>query len=345
MTSGGNSGSGSGGKGGVSLLGKVIIGSIPVLALSISFVQLWTGGELLCKLTWDWLKVDFFKCPDETKPANTPETKTDKTLPDTQTPQGPSTPTLTPEPITPSTETPNNPIKPTPIKPNPSNNTTKFDIGVLNGNQEYQDRVSYEIQEKYYFFRIDKNSNVKLYLDGVTSEVGMWLYVDTNGNGEIDNGEELASVSAYSSRSGIINQNLAADTYIVKVKFQRQNSDYNIQLVNQTSLTKNIGLLQENKIDKGFLNRDNRVQYYQFTLSETKNVRLSLSDVTSQVGMFLYADKNANGVINDNEQLGSVSAYSSRAGEIRQDLAPDNYFLVISKEQQNTEYTLNLFLQ
>jgi hypothetical protein len=343
MTSGGNSGSG--GNGGVPFMGKffmVLFGG-GVLAGLVGFVQLWTGDELLCKL--NGIKVYFLKCPDETKQKNETGTKAETKLPDAQTPQETPTPTPTPEPIPPSTKPPNNPTKQITIKPNPSNNTTKFEIGLLNGNQEYQDRVSYEIQEKYYFFSIDKNSNVKLYLDGVTSQVGMELYVDKNGNGEIDNDERLDSDSASSSQSGIINQNLWAYRYIVKVKFHNQNSDYNIQLVNQTSLTKNIGLLQENKIDKGFLNRDNRVQYYQFTLSETKNVRLSLSDVTSQVRMGLYVDTNPNGVIDDGERSDSVSADSSQAGEIRKDLAPDNYFIVISKEQQNTEYTLNLFLQ
>jgi len=343
MTSGGSSGSG--GNKGVPLLGKVIIGSIPVLALSISFVQLWTGDELLCKLTWDWLKVDFFKCPDETKPKNPPEPEIEKGLTDTETSQEKSPPTPPTEPIPTPTKTGNNPIKQTPVKSDTSNSNTKFSIGVLNGKKEYNDRVSYHIQEKYYFFSIDKNSNVKLYLDGVTSQVWMGLYVDTNGNGSIDNGERLDSVSANSSRSGGISQNLAKDPYIVKVKFQNQNSDYTIQLVNQTSLTENIGLLQDNKIYKGFLNRDNRFQYYQFNLSETKNVRLSLSDVTSQVWMGLYVDTNGNGLIEDSERLDSASANSSRAGEIRRDLASDNYFIVISKEQHNTEYTLNLFLQ
>ena len=200
MTSGGSSGSG--GNKGVPLLGKVIIGSIPVLALSISFVQLWTGDELLCKLTWDWLKVDFFKCPDETKPKNPPEPEIEKGLTDTETSQEKSPPTPPTEPIPTPTKTGNNPIKQTPVKSDTSNSNTKFSIGVLNGKKEYNDRVSYQIQEKYYFFSIDKNSNVKLYLDGVTSQVWMGLYVDTNGNGSIDNGERLDSVSANSSRSG-----------------------------------------------------------------------------------------------------------------------------------------------
>lgn len=343
MTSGGSSGSG--GNKGVPLLGKVIIGSIPVLALSISFVQLWTGDELLCKLTWDWLKVDFFKCPDETKPKNPPEPEIEKGLTDTETSQEKSPPTPPTEPIPTPTKTGNNPIKQTPVKSDTSNSNTKFSIGVLNGKKEYNDRVSYDIQEKYYFFSIDKNSNVKLYLDGVTSEVWMGLYVDTNRNDSIDNDERLDTARAYSSQSGRISQNLAADSYIVKVQFENKNSDYTIQLVNQTSLTENIGLLQDNKIYKGFLSRDNRVEHYQFNLSDTKNVRLSLSDVTSEVWMELYVDTNGNGVMDGSERLDSARAYSSQAGEIRRDLAPDNYFLVISKEQENTEYTLNLFLQ
>ena len=330
MTSGESSGSG--GNKGVPLIGvlfAVLFGGSGLFVGLATLGQWLTGNDLLCKL--NGIKVDFIKCPDQSNPQNTQVT---------------STPTPPTEPITTPRKTANNPIESTPVKNNPSNSTTKLDIGVLNGKKEYQDRVSYEIQEKYYFFSIDKTSNVKLYLDGVTSEVWMGLYVDTNGNGSIDNGEELMIAITDNTKSAIINKDLAANSYIVKVKFQNLSSDYTIQLVNQTSLTKNIGLLQDNKIYKGFLSRDNRVEHYQFNLSDTKNVRLSLSDVTSEVWMGLYVDTNGNGVMDGSERLDSARAYSSQAGEIRRDLAPDNYFLAISKEkQENTEYTLNLFLQ
>jgi hypothetical protein len=214
-------------------------------------------------------------------------------------------------------------------------------IEILN-TRVFTDRVSYNQQEKYYFFSLDSPSNVSLYLDKVTSEVSMGLAVDTNGNGVIDSNENLASDSAYSSRPGVISQTLGADKYIVVVKFRGGNSDYTLQLINKTNEAENVGILKGTRTFNGSMNPNNRVKYYKFSLSSLSNVNLYLDKVTNEVGMELYVDKNGNGVIDSNERLASDSAYSSRPGKISQALGADSYFVVIYEKRGNTDYTLNM---
>ncbi|HAZ42960.1 MAG TPA: hypothetical protein DDW76_16840 [Cyanobacteria bacterium UBA11369] len=217
-------------------------------------------------------------------------------------------------------------------------------IGVLRNTRVFSDRVTSDNQEKYYSFSLDQPSNISLYLDNVTSDVSMRLYVDTNGNGVIDSGESLDSSTAYSSSTGVIGRALGADNYIVVVRFRGRNSNYNLQLVNNTTSAVNVGILKGSRTFTGSMNRNNRVKYYRFRLNNDSNVNLSLDRVTSQVSMRLHVDTNGNGVIDSGESVDSATAYSSSSsGVIRRRLGADNYFVVIGQNRGNTNYRLTMF--
>ena len=221
-------------------------------------------------------------------------------------------------------------------------------IGILKESRIFSDRLTSKDQEKIYFFTINKKpSNVSLYLDQVTNQVGMWLYVDTNGNKIIDSGEQIDSASAYSNSTGTISKTLGPDNYIATVKFQGGNSDYNLQIVNNTNDATNIKSLQNRKTfsDTLSLNRKNRQKYYLFSLGSTSNVNIILDQVTNQVGMWLYVDTNGNGVIDSGEQVDSASAYSNSTGTIKRSLGADDYILVVQETGANTSYTVTMTSQ
>jgi hypothetical protein len=223
----------------------------------------------------------------------------------------------------------------------------KRNIGILKESLIFSDWLTSKDREKTYFFTLDKPSNVSLYLDNVTNELGMRLYVDTNGNKIIDSGEQIDSASAYSNSTGAISKTLGVDSYIVTVQFKGGNSDYTLQLVNNTNDAINVGSLQERKTfsDTVFLNRTNRKKYYLFSLMSPSNVNILLDRVTNEVGMWLYVDTNGNGVIDSGEQINSVSAYSNSAGTIKRSLGADNYILVVMEKGANTNYTVTLTSQ
>lgn len=221
-------------------------------------------------------------------------------------------------------------------------------IGILKESRIFSDRLTSKDQEKTYFFTIDKKpSNVSLYLDQVTNQVGMWLYVDTNGNKIIDSGEQIDSTSAYSNSTGTISRTLGPDNYIATVKFQGSNSDYNLQIVNNTNDATNVKSLQERKTfsDTLSLTRKNRQKYYLFSLESTSNVNIILDQVTNQVEMWLYVDTNGNGVIDPGEQIDSASAYINSAGTIQKNLGKDDYILQVRETGGNTKYTLTMTSQ
>lgn len=322
-------------------LGAVIIAIITIAANGV------VTPEVRC-----WLKLKSDVCSSEAgkkdndpSPLPTPNSSPPSTTPlpvevsptPTKEPSAETSPPTSPSPI--PTQEPAN-ISSTPVIE--ALNCNSSNIGVLKTTCSFNDRVSSSKQEQYYFFRLDSPSNVSLYLDKVTNQVKMSLYVDTNGNGVIDSNEGLESSYAYSSRPGVIKQTLGVDKYIVVVQFGGGNSDYNLQIINNTSEAVNVGLLKGHKAFSGFVGRTKREKYYRFNLSSTSNISLSLDKVINQVKMFLCVDTNGNGVIDNNECLDTAYAYSSRPAIIKKTLGADNYFVVVQQKGGNTEYNLTM---
>jgi len=353
-------GSSSGGSGGPSgstrriRIAAIVLGGIAgglVAAANVANIGTWlVGDSVLCKF-------GILKCsnPPEPRPVipTPPSTVSSSTSPESPkqdlipspSPTSTSSPVPeTPAPVSPSpTKTPDIDQKPV-VEPKKSSDPN---IGVLKESRIFSARLTSKDQEKSYFFTIDKPSNVSLYLDQVTNQVGMWLYVDTNGNGIIDYGEQIDSTSAYSTSTGTISRTLGPDSYIATVNFKGGNSDYNLQVVNHTNDAINLQSLQERKTfsHTGSLNRQNRQKYYLFSLQSTSKVNVVLDQVTNQVGMWLYVDTNGNGVIDYGEQIDSVYAYTTSTGTIKRNLGADNYIVVVQEKGGNTNYTVTMTSQ
>jgi hypothetical protein len=349
MSSGGN------GSGGVHW---VAIGAVvAVLGTITGFGVFLFGDTVLCKLKG--VDVGFLRCDNPSESKATTETPS---LPPKFPPSSePIKQDIIPSSSPISTSSPA-PETPTPVSPSPSPANTpetnqklveepqKFgdpNIGLLKERRTFQDRLTSKDNQKYYYFSIDKPSNVSLYLDNVTNEVGIWLYVDTNGNKVIDSGEQIDSASAYSNSTGTISKMLGADSYIATVLFKGGNTNYNFQIINNTNDAVKVGELPASKSfsETGSLNRQNRKKYYRFTLKSTSNVNISLDQVTNEVGMWLYVDTNGNGVIDSGEQVDSASAYSNSTGTIKRSLGADDYIVVVQEKGGNTNYTVTMTSQ
>ena len=338
--------SGGSGSGGSGIPLPVILGGIVVaLPIILTAVDVFLGNKLLCNLKG--VDVGFLKCGGEDTKVVTPAPPFPPKFP-------PSSEPVKPEPIPfsspTSTPSPTSEI-PATVSPSPTSESKKSsdpNIGILKESRIFSDRLTSKDQERTYFFTIkDKPSNVSLYLDNVSNQVGMWLYVDTNGNKIIDDGEQIGDAFAYSNSPGTISRTLGPDSYIANVKFKGGNSDYNLQIVNNTNDAINVKSLQDSKTfsDTGSLNRQNRQKYYSFNLKSTSNVNIILDQVTNQVGMWLYVDTNGNGVIDYGEQIDDSSASSNSAGTIKRNLGADNYILQVQEKGGNTNYTVTMTSQ
>jgi len=187
MTSNGNPGSKN------LLLGRIlsvflISGMVPVLALLVQSGQWLLGDTLLCKI--HGIKVIFLKCDSEMQAIN-PQ-KTDDSITNSIVLETPT-----------SNSTLNSELNGTEVltnKANSTDSTTEISQSnknlLLKDNFLFQERVDHQFQEKYYLFSLQNPSHVNLYLYGVTSQVWMGLYVDTNGNGLVDSNEYLADANA-----------------------------------------------------------------------------------------------------------------------------------------------------
>ena len=345
----------SGGSGGSPIPWKKIAGvSLLVVPIVIGTATFLFGDTVLCKLKG--VDVGFLRCNnDPNTKFVTPAPPFPPKFPPSPEPvkQDPipfSSPTSTPSPApeTPALVSPS-PTKTPEIEQKPVELTKSSDpnIGILKESRIFSDRLTSKDNQKYYYFSIDKPSNVSLYLDNVTNEVGIWLYVDTNGNKVIDSGEQIDSASAYSNSTGTISKMLGADSYIATVLFKGGNTNYNFQIINNTNDAVKVGELPASKSfsETGSLNRQNRKKYYRFTLKSTSNVNISLDQVTNEVGMWLYVDTNGNGVIDSGEQVDSASAYSNSTGTIKRSLGADDYIVVVQEKGGNTNYTVTMTSQ
>ncbi|MEG4841302.1 hypothetical protein [Microcoleus sp. B9-D4] len=349
MSSGSSGGSGGGG----GLNWKEVVAILGVITGILVFIF---GDKFLCNLKG--VNVGFLRCDNPSEPKAATETPAlppkfpPSSEPVKQDPIPFSSPTSTPSPAPPTpapvspspTKTPDIEQKPV-VEPKKSSDPN---IGILKESRIFSDRITSKDQERTYFFTIkDKPSNVSLYLDNVSNQVGMWLYVDTNGNKIIDYGEQIGDALADSNSPGTISRTLGPDSYIANVKFKGGNSDYNLQIVSNTNDAINVKSLQDSKTfsDTGSLNRQNRQKYYLFNLKSTSNVNIILDQVTNQVGMWLYVDTNGNGVIDYGEQRGDTLADSNSAGTIKRNLGADNYIVVVKEKGGNTNYTVTMTSQ
>jgi len=114
-----------------------------------------------------------------------------------------------------------------------ANNTRDglIDGGLLNGSRTFTDFVGRTDRRDFYHFVLGTPSDFKLTLNGTTATVKVSLFVDTNGNGQIDSGEFITDRTAYSGSSTSINQRLGADSYFVVVGTDASsNSNYTLNL-------------------------------------------------------------------------------------------------------------------
>ncbi|MCL1469380.1 pre-peptidase C-terminal domain-containing protein [Argonema antarcticum] len=114
-----------------------------------------------------------------------------------------------------------------------ANNTRDglIDGGLLNGSRTFNEFVGRTDRQDFYRFVLGSPSNFRLTLNGTTANVGVTLYVDTNGNGQIDSNEYVNDRTVGSGGTESFSRSLGADTYFVVVSTgSSSNSNYTLNL-------------------------------------------------------------------------------------------------------------------
>lgn len=111
------------------------------------------------------------------------------------------------------------------------NGNNSFNLGNLNGAQTFSGTVDSRNTIDRYRFSLTANSAVNLNLGGLSNDADLYLGRDTNGNGRIDSGEQIAvSDREFNFNEAIQQVALAAGDYIAEVRQYRGDTHYRLGL-------------------------------------------------------------------------------------------------------------------
>jgi hypothetical protein len=231
----------------------------------------------------------------------------------------------------PTTSVSSNPSTPTP-PPAPTINNGIL-INSVKGN------VSFQNEKERHYFTLGNPSNISLYLDEVENEAMITLYTD-NGNGLP--GNQITEATATLYRPVEIERILGSGKYIVEIKRRIEDTKYIITGINYTKKIKDLGSLgNEKKTDPSALSKDNRKQYYRFSIGNPGGVSLYLDQVQNETQITLYTD-NGNGL--PGNQITEATATRSQPGKIERNLGSGNYIVLLSKRGGDTSYSFSIKL-
>jgi hypothetical protein len=242
----------------------------------------------------------------------------------------------------------------------PSNvSTTAYDLGTLIAKATFRDFVGTSDRDDYYGFRVVDPINLNLNLSGLSDNATLKLFADTNDNGRVDSGEEIASVTGNASTPAVINKTLGAGYYHIDVLTESpaSNTLYTLAMSPSTIPSTNatdpgstqasafsLGILSGSRTVSDFVGSTDRLDFYSFVLNGNRNLNLSLNGTTDPAYAILYRDTNNNGQFDSTETLGVVSSSNNSLGTLTQNLEAGSYFVQVftNTTTANTSYNMTV---
>jgi hypothetical protein len=220
-------------------------------------------------------------------------------------------------------------------------------IGALAGRSSFSDSLSSTNKADLRKFTFSASGTFKATLSGLTATAYMQLIRDTNANGLVDSGETLAS-STPGTASQTITRTLSSGTYYVRVaESASASTNYALTLKsdyagNSLGSARNLGTLSAARSFKDFVGSDDTADFYKFTLSSTKPFTASLSGLAADANLQIIQDKNANGVIDSGETLGTSAKTGTASESLAKPLAAGTYYVRVYRGSGDTNYSLSL---
>ncbi|MFB2891922.1 pre-peptidase C-terminal domain-containing protein [Aerosakkonemataceae cyanobacterium BLCC-F50] len=242
----------------------------------------------------------------------------------------------------------------------PSNvSNTAYDVGVLIAKGTFVNFVGTSDRDDYYGFRVVDPINLNLNLSGLSDNATLKLFADTNDNGRVDSGEEIASVTGNASTPAVINKTLGAGYYHIDVLTESpaSNTLYTLAMTPSTIPSTNttdpgstqasafsLGILSGSRTVSDFVGSTDRLDFYRFVLNGNQNLNLSLNGTTDPAYAILYRDTNNNGQFDSTETLGVVTSSNNSLGTLTQNLEAGSYFVQVftNTTTANTSYNMTV---
>jgi serine protease len=221
-------------------------------------------------------------------------------------------------------------------------------MGTLDGTQTYHDSLSSTDTVDYYRFRTGTNydsNRVNISLSNLSSDFDIILY-------DKDDNYIASSQRLGSGDEGINFSNLQlGQDYYIKVSRYSGNGNYTLNVStsnfsrfsNLLNVENNLGTLSGTQTRSGNLSNYNIADNYHFYLSGNSNVSLNLTGMSNDGDLRLIRDANANGIVDDGEELVRSTTGGSLNESLNiQGLNTGYYIAQVSQYSGNTAYTLSL---
>lgn len=205
----------------------------------------------------------------------------------------------------------------------------RFQVGTLS--DSYYDWGSVNTNEPdAYIFTLNKASELEIELSDLSDNADLYLY---NKKGKL-----LIRSRNSGSTDETINVDLKPGKYAVGVRTKERwsNIDYELE-INAAPRTRNTGILRGSKPFEGDVSRFDRLDYYKFTLDESKQVDISLSGLSDNADLYLGKAENRKfKTIVPSKNSGTSDEAISHA------LDKGDYYVAVKSatKRDNTEYEL-----
>ncbi|MBW4520474.1 MAG: S8 family serine peptidase [Scytolyngbya sp. HA4215-MV1] len=226
---------------------------------------------------------------------------------------------------------------------------TEVNAGLLDATQTFNGVIQSNNTSDLYSFSLDTTSCFNLSLSGLSSDIDVRLIQDSNGNGVIDPDETIAFSNQGNNRNETINlQALAAGNYFVQVYQFLGEGSYTLNLSTAVpsdllAAESDLGAFSGTQNVSGTIGALNTADVYEFNLEVESSLSVTLAGLSADVDIRLVRDFNANGMVDNNEEI----AFSDNAGTLDEfinlnPLVAGNYLLQVYQYSGETSYNLNL---
>lgn len=207
-------------------------------------------------------------------------------------------------------------------------------------------------------YRFEAPSNLKdfsMTISGLNNNIEVSLYRDANGDSQLQPQEKLTEINRNTTST---TTDLETGVYLVSVdRFRDDNTNYRLTLAGtpKPAMPKAApgldpaGALDLGAITRpinvvGFVGKTRLAAVYQLRLTKPGGLTLTLSEISKNLEVGLFLDRNKDGQLQDNERLLGITGYEGRGttSGAAPRLSPGTYFVKVDAGRENSVYRLTL---
>jgi hypothetical protein len=245
-------------------------------------------------------------------------------------------------------------LRATASKPSNIFDPTPFEnLGSITFDRELTRSVSNGQATSTFAFSLNSTSGVNISLTNSDGDVDMRLIRDFNGNGVVDNGEEIARSALGGTATDRINNVTGAGSYILQAyQFAPGFLRYRLNLDHFTTNAAGpanseaerefrVGKITKDLSRRGVLNENNPGDSYAFSLDADQSIDLRLKERSGDSYLRIVQDRNNDGIIQRREVI-RTSVGSGNLEQVLGMSGKGNYIAQVWQVGDDTaRYTLN----